>query len=117
MHHFVIKFTTKTEPQIYCYFSLKYSVIPDFPLNEETVIWKIQNKVMDEGIFKISRIFNTEKTIKEWLNDINAENIFYTNTMKTPIGSVKQFEEIKGKFRVYSSDYNPYSKFGERHSQ
>lgn len=116
MYHYAVKFTNfKPSSQgvqtmhTYCIFSSDKEIfLTEFPYKKDVLsIWKIENKIMDEGIFKISRNKFTWSPIEKWLKNIGAQNVSYINTISLEIGSVKQFEDIKGTFEVVKTNQNP----------
>lgn len=91
---------------LYCTFDLVknqelklWSIIPDNI--EAKPICSIQNKIFDEGIYKIKPNEEVCHFIGDWLLNQNAINISVKQTIKLPdCKIVKQFQQIYGAFYI-----------------
>jgi hypothetical protein len=120
MIHYSLKFTIDETSSskngqtthVYCFFSVEGNPanLITFPIKEKVNVCKIENKLLDEGVYKITRAKNADQLIKEWFDSINAISVSYVNTIKLVPLSVKQFEIIKGKFQIEEIKWNPYFK-------
>jgi|SRR5579862_712799 hypothetical protein len=113
-NNFLILFEEKNTKILhpFCYFSSNKIIFDKYcvPINTpENPICKIKNKIFDEGIFKISVSEAISQELNTFFSNIGATNIFFIETIKIEIGSVKQFEELYGKLIIKTSPISAFS--------
>ena len=117
MKHFKILFRERKNNSIhtYCFFSVpKYKDIVAGQLRvpgdtNKRYICSIKSKSLDEGVFKTEKNVALLYMIRSWLKDMGADHFYAVDTIKLPIASVKQFEQIYGTFFVEECEENPGS--------
>lgn len=117
MDNFKISFKERNHGTVhtYCFFSVpKYRHIDASGLKvpgdtDKRYICSIKNKALDEGVFKTEKNLALWYIIKSWIKGMDGDHLYPIETIKLPINSVKQFEQIYGTFFIENCNENPGS--------